>query len=85
MAERKRLEAVQTVSAPILVIMLWTTIFTSAQIICKLSRGFPTGKIAEKAVRRSVLLCIYHCILDADSTKTLPSCVAFCSNFYRLG
>jgi len=31
---------------------------------------FPVGKIAEKAACRSVLLTIWHCILNAELTKT---------------
>ena len=37
----------------------------------------PAGKIAEKAVWRSVFLTIKHCILNADSTKTHSSSVTF--------
>ena len=37
----------------------------------------PAGKIAEKAVLRSVFLTIWHRILNADSTKTLSSSVTF--------
>ena len=33
-------------------------------------RLFPAGKTAEKTVRRSVFLTIWHRILNADSTKT---------------
>ena len=33
----------------------------------------PAGKIAEKAMWRSVFLTIWHCILNADSTKTPSS------------
>jgi len=29
-------------------------------------RGFPVGKIAEKAASRSVFLTIWHCILSAE-------------------
>ena len=35
------------------------------------------GKIAEKAMRRSVFLTIWHRILNADSTKTPSSSVTF--------
>ena len=31
----------------------------------------------EKAVRRSVFLCIWHCILNADSTKLTPPVLLF--------
>ena len=37
----------------------------------------PAGKIAEKAVWRSVFLTIWHCILNADSTKTHSSVVTY--------
>ena len=37
----------------------------------------PAGKIAEKAVWRSVFLRIQHCILSADSTKTHSFRVTF--------
>jgi len=36
----------------------------------ELSRlSFPVGKIAEKAVCKSVFLTIWHCILSAELTK----------------
>ena len=38
---------------------------------------YPAGKFAEKAVWRSVFLTIWHCILNADSTKTHSSSVTF--------
>ena len=38
---------------------------------------FPAGKIAEKAMWRSVFLTIWHRILNADSTKTHFSSVTF--------
>ena len=38
---------------------------------------FPAGKIAEKAMWRSVFLTIWHRILNADSTKTPSSSVTF--------
>ena len=38
---------------------------------------FPAGKIAEKAVLRSVFLTIWHRILNADSTKTPSFSVTF--------
>ena len=34
---------------------------------------YPAGKIAEKAVWRSVFWTIWHCILSANSTKTHSS------------
>ena len=37
----------------------------------------PAGKIAEKAMWRSLFLCIWHCISNADSTKTPSSSVTF--------
>ena len=37
----------------------------------------PAGKIAEKAMRRSVFLTIWHRILNADATKTPSSSVTF--------
>ena len=37
----------------------------------------PVGKIAEKAMWRSVFLCIWHCIFNADLTKTPSSSVTF--------
>ena len=37
----------------------------------------PAGKIAEKPVWRSVFLTKWHCILNADSTKTHSSGVTF--------
>ena len=36
---------------------------------------YPAGKIAEKAMWRSVFLCIWHCIFNADSTKPPSSSV----------
>ena len=33
----------------------------------------PVGKIAEKAIWRSVFFTIWHCIMNADSTKTPSS------------
>ena len=44
----------------------------------------PAGKIEEKAMQRSVFLCIWHCIFNADSTKTPSSSVTF-QRFCRLG
>ena len=38
---------------------------------------YPAGKIAEKAMWRSVFLCIGHCIFNADSTKTPSSSLYF--------
>ena len=38
---------------------------------------FPAGKIAEKAMRRSLFLIIWHRVLNADSTKTHSSSVTF--------
>ena len=37
----------------------------------------PASKIAEKAMWRSVFLTIWHRILNADSTKTLPPVLLF--------
>ena len=37
----------------------------------------PAGKIVEKAMWRSVLLTIWHRILNADLTKTPSSSVTF--------
>ena len=51
---------------------------------CAFSCYKPAGKIAEKAVWMSVLLTMWHCILNADSTKTHPSSVTFWW-FCRLG
>ena len=53
-------------------------------ISSKKKEYFPAGKIAEKAVWRSVFLTIWHCILNADSTKTHSSSVTFW-RFCRLG
>ena len=38
---------------------------------------FPAGKIAEKAMWRSIFLTIWHRMLNADSTKTPSSSVTF--------
>ena len=38
---------------------------------------FPAGKISEKAVWRSVFFILWHCILNADSTKTHSFSVNF--------
>jgi len=45
---------------------------------------FPVGKIAEKAVYRSVFLTIWHCILSAELTKTHSFRLFFC-RFCPLG
>ena len=37
----------------------------------------PASKMAEKAMRGSTFLAIWHCIFNADSTKTLSSSVTF--------
>ena len=39
--------------------------------------SYPIGKIAEKAMWRSVLMCVEEYILDADSTKTHSSGATF--------
>ena len=41
------------------------------------SNTFPAGKITEKAIWRSVILTIWHRILNADSAKTPSSSVTF--------
>ena len=45
---------------------------------------YPAGKIAEKAMWRSVFLTIWHHILNVDSTKP-PSSSATFKRFFRLG
>ena len=49
-------------------------------LMIKKLKIFPVGKIAEKAMWQSVFLCIWHCIFNADSTKT-PSPVLLFSDF----
>ena len=53
------------------------------KVICTKTTN-PAVKIAEKAVRRSVFLTKWHCILNADSTKTHSSSVTL-QRFCRLG
>jgi len=40
--------------------------------------GYPVGKIAEKAVWRSVFSTKWHCTLSAESTKTHSFRLFFC-------
>ena len=51
-------------------------IVTKLKILTQAARD-PAGKIAEKAMRRSVFLTTWHRILNADSTKTPSSSVTF--------
>ena len=53
--------------------------FIEYSLVC-----YPAGKIAEKAVWRSAFLTIWHCILNADSTKTHSFTLLFLQ-FCRLG
>jgi len=48
---------------------------TSKLTSLELRLSHPVGKIAEKAVFRSVFLTIWHCVLSAELTKT---------HYYRL-
>ena len=52
------------------IFMMWKFLFSS-------KRTHPDGKIAEKAAGRSAFWTIWHCILNADSTKTNSSSVTF--------
>ena len=46
--------------------------------LCYVAFGFnPAGKIAEKAVWRSVFWTIWHFLLNADSTKIRSSSATF--------
>ena len=51
--------------------------FYSYAFIYKKTSLYPAGKIAEKAMWRSVFLTILHRILNADSTKTPSSSITF--------
>ena len=52
-------------------------VFCSNKKVTIPRKPYLAGKIAEKAVRRSVFLTIWHCILYADSTKTHSSSVTY--------
>jgi len=45
----------------------------------------PMGKIAEKAVCRSVFLIILHCILSVELTKRTPSDCALLQTVFFFG
>jgi len=57
---------------------LWLVEIVVFYIIYVLHRAFPVGKIAEKAVCRSVFLTIWYCILSVELTKNAHLQTVFC-------
>ena len=67
--------------------MLWrqiNVVLTSCASVLwmHLTSYLSTDTVAEKAVWRSVFLCIWHCILSADSTKMHSFIVTFLGFFF---